>query len=479
MAFNSFVFLSFLCLTAVLYRILPQKARNIFLLAASYYFYACWNWKFLFLIAISTFIDFIAAAKIDNLGINDEPAMRERKKLWLLFSIITNVSILGFFKYYNFFIDSAGMFLTNLGITAPDLHLNIFLPIGISFYTFKTLSYTIDVYYGKMKSTKSLWDYALYVAFFPELLAGPIDRARSLLPQISAPRKLNYTYFLNGLNLIFRGLFKKVFVADNIAIITNGIFNTANPTSFDILVGAYAFAIQIYADFSGYTDIARGCGKWLGFDLALNFNYPYFSVSPSDFWQKWHISLSTWLRDYIFSPLGGAMQSLSKAYRNLGITMLLAGLWHGASWTFVTWGGYWGLLLIGHRIAQPYMKRWGSPFRKLLSRKVRLVFKIIITFHLVSIGWIIFRAGSLAQAWNMITGLFAIQGAVDWSRMFLLLCFALPLIIIETLQLLSGRDDLVGISWLPTPVKTAIFAVLFYLLAFYGMATQSFIYAQF
>jgi alginate O-acetyltransferase complex protein AlgI len=479
MVFNSFAFLAFFCLVVAVLWILPRRFRNLFLLIASYAFYAIWDWRLLLLISTSIIIDFVAASHIEKPETADDTLSRRQKKHWLLFSIIINVAILGFFKYYNFFIDSAGLLLTKFGIDSSYLHLNLFLPIGISFYTFKTLSYTIDIYYGRMKATRNLFDYALYVSFFPELIAGPIDRARNLLPQIAVERTFSTARFIDGGNLIIRGLFKKVFVADNIALITNSIFAAPNPSSFDILVGAYAFAVQIYADFSGYTDIARGCGKWLGFDLMINFNYPYFSTSPSDFWQRWHISLSTWLRDYIFAPMGGALHSLASAYRNLGITMLIAGLWHGASWTFVTWGGYWGLLLIGHRVTQPYMKRFGAPFRKILSRKFRMVIKALVTFHLVCLGWIVFRAESMSQAWGMIRGLFSFQGNIDFSKLTPLLGFTLPLLIIEILQLISGRDDILGIRWIPAPLKAAILAILFYLLAFYGMATQSFIYAQF
>lgn len=321
-----------------------------------------------------------------------------RRKFFLVFSIFANLTILGVFKYYNFFADNFAALAQSLfNITPRTGVLNIILPVGISFYTFQTMSYTIDVYRRKTKATHSLLEVATYVSFFPQLVAGPIERGRNLLPQFQKPRSINMIDLREGMWLIVWGLFKKMVVADNVARIVNGTFAPFDNLSsamavpedgMRLLVAIYAFAFQIYCDFSGYSDIARGTARLLGFDIMVNFRLPYFAKSPSDFWRRWHISLSTWLRDYLYIPLGGNRGGNYKLYRNLMITMLLGGLWHGAAWTFVLWGGFHGIILILYRVLGPNSDEvrsrwWGSVLQGLLM------------FHIVCFGWLIFRAQNL------------------------------------------------------------------------------------
>ena len=317
------------------------RLQNGILLIASYVFYGFWDWRFLALLFVSTVVDYNLALLIEK---SESPG--ERKAL-LAASICVNLGILGFFKYFGFFAESFASLLNSFGFQSSTPFFNIVLPVGISFYTFQTMSYTIDVYRRKLPATRNFFDFALFVSFFPQLVAGPIERATKLLPQVLQPRKFSQSNFVEGFYLIILGLFKKVVIADNMAPIVNYIFSrdVSTLSGAEVLVGVYAFAFQIYGDFAGYTDIARGVAKWLGFDLMLNFRMPYFATSPSDFWQRWHISLSSWLRDYLYIPLGGNRQGTLLTYRNLMLTMVLGGLWHGAAWTFVAWGFFHGLIL--------------------------------------------------------------------------------------------------------------------------------------
>jgi alginate O-acetyltransferase complex protein AlgI len=476
MATSVFYFSIFFIIVLALYWILPYRAKNILLLLASYFFFATLQWRMLILINISIVADFIIGQKIYLA--NKIPDSKLNKKAWLVFSLVLNLTILGVFKYYNFFAESFANLLSVIGVAPTSFYLNLFVPIGISYYTFKTISYIVDIYYNRIPAATSLIDYALYVSFFPELLAGPIDRAKNLLPQLVATKKFKLAYLLDGLNLIVIGLFKKGYVADNLAATSSKLFALSPPSFFETLIGAYIYSFQIYCDFSGYTDIARGIGKCFGFDLAINFKFPYISANPSEFWNRWHISLSTWLRDYIFSPLGGALHSLGQAYRNLLITMVLAGLWHGASWTFVLWGAYQGILLVGHRIMQPILKKHGGGWRKIFSRKVRLVFKIVFTFQLVSFGWIIFTADSVGKIWN------AVSSASRWRMFDLSLLmpfvqFVLPLVVLEIIQAIFSKEEIFMISKIPATAKAIIFAIIVYLVLILGANTAGFIYAQF
>ena len=346
MLFNSIIFLTFIVIVFLVYPRLRLRQQNLFLLVASYVFYGWWDWRFSILLLTSTVVDFWVGQ-----GLQATESPKHRKYL-LFISIAVNLGILGFFKYFNFFIESAATVLAAIGFDPHMPVLKVILPIGISFYTFRTLTYTIDIYRGKLSPTGSFVDYALFTSFFPQILAGPIERAANLLPQISAPRQVTRAKVLTGLNLILIGYFKKVAIADTLAPIVGKIFDTPEAmSSGQLLTGMYAYTFQIYGDFSGYTDIARGIACILGFESMVNFNTPYLSRNITEFWRRWHISLSTWFRDYLYVPLGGNRLGPARTYANLFITMLLCGLWHGAAWTFVLWGGLHGLCLMGHRMS--------------------------------------------------------------------------------------------------------------------------------
>ena len=481
MWFNSFDFAVFFVVVLGAYWAFQRwrhglRAQNLMLLAASYFFYGYWDYRFLSLIAISTIVDYVAGLRIQRAADEGGETAHRRMRLWLVASMCTNLGLLGFFKYFNFFV---GSFESAFGVDAGALHLNIVLPVGISFYTFQTMSYTIDIYRGLMKPTRRFVDFALFVAFFPQLVAGPIERATALLPQILERRRFSRPQFGQGLHLIFWGLFKKVFVADNLARIVDQVFvEGGDPTSFAILCGVYAFAFQIYCDFSGYSDIARGCAKCMGIELRLNFNCPYVATNPRDFWGRWHMSLSTWLRDYLYIPLGGNRHGTARLYRNLALTMVLGGLWHGAKWTFVLWGIYHGTVLIIHRLLEPTLKgirvlQGGVP--GLAWHVVRVVFM----FHIVCVSWLLFRATGLGQLYIMTGNFLGLTGPADLALLLPLLKFIGPLILVEVIQTALERRGADGLARVSVWIKCPAYAVLFYLFAFYGGAAESFIYFQF
>ncbi len=391
MLFNSLAFLVFLPVVLLLYFPLRHRYQNYLLLVASYVFYGWWDVRFLSLLLISTVVDYTCAWRMG--ATNDD---RQRKR-YLLVSIFTNLGILGFFKYFNFFVESVAPLLGRFGMQADDLTLRIILPVGISFYTFQSLSYTVDVYRRQMKPVKNFVDVALYISFFPQLVAGPIERAVHLLPQVRKERTFEADRFIDGIWLVLVGYVKKVVIADRCAaIVAGGFTGTGLPAEgLDTWMIVYAFAFQIYGDFSGYSDIARGVAKLLGFDLMVNFVAPYFVTNPSSFWRNWHISLSTWLRDYLYIPLGGSRLGAVRTYFNLAVTMLLGGLWHGAAWAFVVWGAYHGALLVAHRLARPVLESVGGvlPAGRHWTRLYRAA-GIAFFFHLTCIGWLIFRVGS-------------------------------------------------------------------------------------
>jgi alginate O-acetyltransferase complex protein AlgI len=360
------------------------------LLLASYFFYGMWDWRFLFLIILSTTIDYLCGLKIGHC--QNEQA---KKKTFLFISIVSNLLILGFFKYANFFIGNLIFFLESIGIQANLNTLNIILPVGISFYTFQSMSYTIDVYRGELKPTKKYFDFALYVAFFPQLVAGPIERAKRLLPQISFERKVQFDDFTLGCRLILWGLFKKVVVADGLALYVDPVFqNVQYHSSFTFVVATFFFAFQIYCDFSGYSNIAIGLARMMGIRLMQNFRLPYMASNIRDFWSRWHISLSTWLRDYLYIPLGGSRFGYLKTCRNIMITMLLGGLWHGANWTFVFWGALHGGYVIIDHLRGKAGKVQGN------------VIGVVTTFLLVLVSWIFFRANNLSEALFIVKSIF-------------------------------------------------------------------------
>ncbi|HRX87557.1 MAG TPA: MBOAT family protein, partial [Phycisphaerae bacterium] len=445
MLFNSFQFAAFFVAIYALYCLTLRRVRvqNVLLLIASYFFYGCWDWRFLALIALSTVIDYVVGGLLDRRSGEGTGAYAygsRARQVLLATSVVANLGILGVFKYYDFFAAQAGTLLAGIGLPWEPRFLHVILPVGISFYTFQTLSYTIDVYRDEIRACGSFVDFATFVAFFPQLVAGPIVRARDFLPQVRAPRHLDAAQFGEGGYLVLWGLFKKVVIAGNLATLVDGVFSAA-PGAYSggaVVVAVYAFAVQIYCDFSGYTDIARGCAKMMGFELMLNFNLPYFARNPADFWRRWHISLSTWLRDYLYIPLGGNRKGPRRTLINLALTMLLGGLWHGAAWTFVLWGAYQGGLLIVHRLAMPALNRW-TQFKSQPVRAAWNALVIVVFFQFVCVGWLIFRAESVGQIADMAG---AVLGGVTLAHSGLrtLVFYAAPLVVLQLLQYF--RDDL-------------------------------------
>ncbi len=476
MLFNSLQFAAFFAVVFALYLVLSRRGQNRMLLLASYVFYGAWDWRYLSLILASTVLDYLCA-----LGIG-AAAETNRKKRYLALSIAGNLSILGFFKYYNFFAANLQVLLGSFGIVIPLLYLNIVLPVGISFYTFQTMSYTIDVYRGRMRPTRNFLDFALFVAFFPQLVAGPIERAIHLLPQMLAPRTVTREKVSQGCYLILWGLFQKIFVADNLGRLVDPVFADPGPyNGARVLFALYAFAFQIYCDFAGYSTIARGLGKCLGFEIMVNFNLPYASTSPREFWQRWHISLSTWLKDYLYIPLGGNRRGTILTYRNLAITMLLGGLWHGAAWNFVLWGAYWGILLILHRLIQPQLEAV-KPLRRRPAAAAWKTVRVVFFFHLICLSWLFFRAQSLQQIQQMLGGLlhnFSFAAYPGWRPDALLMAIYLwALLAIEFCQYRTDNLEIVR-AW---PATLRIFAILLLVFSILILGVNKpnyFIYFQF
>ncbi len=388
MLFNSIEFLLFFPIVFILYWMLKNnyKYQNILLLVSSYIFYAWWDWRFLSLIIFSSFVDYLAGIKIAASTTNKE------SKKWLILSLFSNLGLLGVFKYYNFFADSFADLMLNFGWEVNDLTLNIILPVGISFYTFQTLSYTIDIYRKQFKPTTNLIAFFTYISFFPQLVAGPIERASNLLPQIEGKREFKKRFFSEGIFQILVGLFRKIVIADNLATYVDAVYYSPEiHNSSTLIIATFFYAFQIYFDFSGYSDIAIGSAKLLGFKFNQNFNLPYFSKSITEFWRKWHMSLSFWLRDYLYISLGGNRKGIKITYRNLMITMLLGGLWHGSSWNFVIWGGIHGIALSFEKLIFTYKKNKSFGF-----------LGYIYTFMVVLLSWVFFRAKDLETSFTII-----------------------------------------------------------------------------
>ncbi len=473
MLFNSFIFIAFFVVIYCFYLVLGRyhRAQNYLLLIASYIFYGYWDIRFLSLLLISTGIDYWVGRQLESTS-----NVRSRR-IFLALSVVANLSILGFFKYFNFFLESATHLLSIAGLNPNPITLNIILPVGISFYTFQTLSYSIDVYRGRISATNNILDFALFVSFFPQLVAGPIERASTLLPQISNPRALNIDQINAGIFLILWGYFKKLAIADNVGEVADTIFeNYTAYQGLDLLIGALAFTIQIYGDFSGYSDIARGLAKLMGFDLMVNFNLPYFATNPSNFWARWHISLSTWFRDYVYIPLGGNRSGAIATYRNLVITMILCGLWHGAAWNFILWGAFHGVLLISYRIAQPYVTQ---AIKWLNIPSLLMAFIGMITmFGLTNIGWILFRSANISQIVYMVTHLGFSFSSETFDFAYDVLFFSLPLYGVQLYQFLT--QDLLILTklnaWLRIPVYSCILAAI---VVFSNRDRSEFIYFQF
>jgi D-alanyl-lipoteichoic acid acyltransferase DltB (MBOAT superfamily) len=475
MVFNSLHFAWFFLIVYALYRLLPalssveraHRAQNWLLLVASYYFYAAWDYRFVALLAASTIVDYTCGRAMGVM--RDE--RRRRLVMWL--SIAFNLSLLGFFKYFNFFVDNLQALLVAIGWHLDYVTLRVLLPIGISFYTFVTMSYVIDVYRREIEPTRHFVDFAVFVAYFPHLVAGPILRATALLPQIAQPRRITAAQMRDGAWLIAWGFFQKIFVADNLAPLASHVFAPdAHASGVNVLLGTYAFAFQIYGDFAGYSNIARGTSKLMGIELIENFRFPYLVLSPQAFWRNWHISLSTWLRDYLYIPLGGSRGTPAQTQRNLLITMLLGGLWHGAAWTFVLWGLYQGLLLILYRPFEPRIASLRGPGRFVAW---------LVMFHLTCFGWLIFRAPGIKTLGTMTASLFTnfAPSTVDVSGLLLpLLLYTLPLIAVHLRE--AAADDVLVVPKLRPTVRYTVYAATLYLILLFGnFGGSDFIYFQF
>ena len=467
MLFDTPIFFAFLAAVTLCYWCLTFRNQNKFLLVASYFFYGWWDWRFLCLMIASTLIDYFIAIKIAD------TEDRRVRRLLLALSLVINFSILGFFKYFNFFADSLAAALSTLGIHASMPLLRIILPPGISFYTFQEVAYIVDVYKGKLPASRSFLDYGLFISLFPHLIAGPIQRPSHLLPQVQKPRQWDSEKGFDGLLLILEGLFRKCVIADNCALIANAAFGGSfgKPSIVVGLLGMYAFAWQIYGDFSGYSSIARGCAQLLGFHFMVNFRQPYLAESIQDFWRRWHISLSTWLRDYLYIPLGGNRNGERQTYRNLLLTMLLGGLWHGANWTFVIWGGiHGGALAAERKFSGEKVQRAG-----ILWKWMRRIF----IFHVVCLAWIFFRAQSLGAAWAMLKGFTAWSWRPEFPAAFMFLAlFSLPLLLLD-LYLESSGDEYFFASR-PVRPRVAFGLACALVIAFLGAnQANAFIYFQF
>jgi alginate O-acetyltransferase complex protein AlgI len=445
MIFNSLEFLIFLPVVFCIYWFILKnhhKSQNIFLLIASYFFYGWWDWRFLGLLALSTFLDYWYGFGVASIN-------KKKAKFYLWLSIVNNLGILAIFKYYNFFVEQFVFGFSQLGIHAEPILLNIVLPVGISFYTFHGMSYVFDIYRNKQKPISSLIDYSLFVSFFPLLVAGPIERANHLLPQIQTARQFNHSQATIGLRLILWGIFKKIVIADNCAYFANDIFNNyAEYNGSALFLGALFFTIQIYGDFSGYSDIALGTAKLFGFELLINFRFPYFSRDVAEFWKRWHISLSSWFRDYLYIPLGGSKEGQIKAVRNTFIIFLVSGFWHGASWNFILWGfahacGFLPLFLL--KRSKKNISEAVAYNSKLPSLNEFL--GMLTTFLFVLLCWILFRAPNLQVSLNIYfkvfsTSLLSIPNLVlDNQEKLKLLHLILSVILFFTFEWISRRTD--------------------------------------
>lgn len=464
MVFTSLAFLVLLLIVLPLYYLLPFWAQNVMLLGASYVFYGWWDWRFLGLLLFSTVLDYGVGLALDSSRL-----VRWRRAI-LVASISVQLSLLGVFKYYDFFVHSLADLLAGLGVSGSAPTLGLVLPVGISFYTFHTISYTVDIYRRLAKPTTDFVGFALFISFFPQLVAGPIARASHLLPQCLAPRHPTLAVFWEGAYLFYWGLFKKVVVADNLGVVVDRAFTRPEQLdAFSALVTVYAFAWQIYCDFSGYTDMARGCAKWMGFELQVNFNVPYLAVDPSDFWRRWHISLSTWLRDYLYIPLGGNRYGPTRTQINLILTMLLGGLWHGASWTFVLWGLYHGTLLAVYRALAPDLSA------RPLSAVTRVCHQVFF-FHLVCVGWVLFRARSIHELGDFLAAFG--RSPVLQPGLIARLCFAAPVFVLE--YAIYARNDQLAFLRFPWWIRAAVYTVMYWALFATGRWTgEGFIYFQF
>lgn len=548
MQLNSLTYIAFFVCIYLIYRVMPRRFQNMFLLIASYVFYAWWDIRFLFLVILSTVLNYCSATVLRNgaIGIRQRATLsiwiilayaltvligwdqfsisreastgginwlvfvsgsspgiwtmfvmllvavllsnvlysrvalfdeRSQKKLYLVLGVSCNIIILGFFKYYSFFLDNLESFLSIAGINLSGLRLDIVLPVGISFYTFRGISYIVDAYRSQVRTEHSFSDIALYMAFFPSILAGPIDRVSAFLWQIHEKRNLSWDQSIRGVHLFLFGLFKKVVIADGVVKTVSSVFDsTARASWIDVVVATALFTIQIYCDFSGYTDMARGTAKVLGIDLMVNFRLPYFSRNPRDFWSRWHISLSTWLRDYLYIPLGGNRKGRARTYINLVVTMVLGGLWHGAAWNFILWGLYHGIVLSIHRAIISVVSRDRNRGNIVVNTA-----KVMCCLIAVCYGWLLFRAPSLDRIVTLTSTLVFDFGNMDlgatWPKVAALLGLPIFLTIEAVEKLGEGKPFYQKV---PIPVWTALYASMVFCTVI-GLTTESaqFIYMVF
>ena len=482
MLFNSIQFAIFLPIVFLLYwfvfdRLIGKskwqlRLQNAFVVVASYVFYGWWDWRFLLLIAFTSFCSWGSGLLIGK------AKTKKAAKAWTALNIVLNLGILAMFKYYDFFVAE---FAQLLHVSSDGLLLKVILPVGISFYTFQALSYSIDVYRGKIEPTKDVLAFFAFISFFPQLVAGPIERATNLLPQFLKKREFNYDTAVDGMRQILWGLFKKIVVADNCAEYVNQVFSTYTEQSGStLLLAAVFFTFQIYGDFSGYSDIAIGTAKLFGIKLMRNFNVPYFSRDIAEFWRRWHISLTTWFRDYVYIPLGGSRVSRAKVVRNTFVIFLVSGLWHGANWTFIVWGAYHALLFLPLILTGKNRKYTNQVAEGRVLPNFKETGQMLLTFLLAVVGWIIFRAESIGQAWEYLCGICntSLFTALEARGNTALILNILVLLVVEWIQ--RGKPHALELSTVRRGfVRWVIyFGILFLLFAFGGNATN-FIYFQF
>ncbi|HVY73293.1 MAG TPA: MBOAT family O-acyltransferase [Puia sp.] len=485
MLFNSINFWIFFVVVFILYWLIAKNLllQNTLLLIASYFFYSCWNWHFLFLLMFSTLLDYFSGLKIS------QTENKRLKLIWLWLSISINLGFLGVFKYYNFFANSFKDLLIHFGLHVDISTLNVILPIGISFYTFHGLSYIIDIYKNRISSEKNIIDYAVFVSFFPLLVAGPIERATHLLPQIKRKRTFEYSKAIDGMKQILWGLFKKIVIADNCADYANLVFNNSShyPGSI-LLIGAGFFAFQIYCDFSGYSDIALGTARLLGIELLRNFAFPYFSRDIAEFWRRWHISLTTWFRDYLYIPLGGSRGSLWKKIRNTFIIFIVSGFWHGANWTFIIWGFLNAVYFLPLLLLKMNRKNLEIVSSGKLFPTAKELVGIVCTFCLTTFAWIFFRAENVTQAFYFIKNIFSTSVFKLPKGSDFIGTNVSPLTMLSLLGVFFaiewiGREQQfaianLGANW-KRPLRFATYYGIILMIFWFGGREQQFIYFQF
>ena len=482
MLFNSLEFAVFLPIVFIIYWFVTNKnlkLQNLLIVAASYLFYGWWDWRFLSLIIFSTLVDFSIGLALEK----QESQIKRKILLWI--SILINLGFLGIFKYYNWFLDSFYEVVPGLQVVMGFNALDILLPVGISFYTFQTLSYTIDIYKNKLEPTKDLLAFSAFVSFFPQLVAGPIERASNLLPQFYKKRKFDYVLAVDGMRQILWGLFKKIVIADNCAENANLIFNnSADYGGSTLFLGALFFTFQIYGDFSGYSDIAIGTSRLFGFNLMQNFAFPYFSRDIAEFWRRWHISLSTWFRDYLYIPLGGSRGGTWMKVRNIFIIFIVSGFWHGANWTFIVWGALNAIYFLPLLLLNKNRLHTDTVAQGKYLPNFKEFFNMGITFTLTVLAWVFFRAENIQHAWSYLSeifssSIFTVPYYPGIGLTIPIVCLILVFVFVEWI----GRQDeyaleKLGLKW-KSPLRYAMYYAIIFAIYRFGGNEQEFIYFQF